>query len=102
MFEKIALPKNSNQLPGVFITGESVMNTNNSTNIQKNSKSSPDAYLDQEKLFEEKTGDEKSHDTVPLMLTWWIFFFILFQPHPSILIQIAIKKVHGPVAGSHI
>jgi hypothetical protein len=38
MFEKMALPKNSNQ-PGVFITGVSMTNTDNSTNIRKNSKS---------------------------------------------------------------
>jgi hypothetical protein len=39
MFEKIASPKDSNRLAGVFITGESNMKTNNSTNIRKNSNS---------------------------------------------------------------
>jgi hypothetical protein len=39
MFGKIALlPKDSNQLPGGFITGESITDTNNSTNIRKNLK----------------------------------------------------------------
>ncbi len=32
--KKIASLKDSNQLPGVFITGESITNTNNSNNIQ--------------------------------------------------------------------
>jgi hypothetical protein len=39
MFEKIALLKNSNRFPGVFITGESITKTNNSMNIRKKSKS---------------------------------------------------------------
>ncbi len=39
MFAKTAEPKDSNRLPSVFIAGESITNTNNTTNIQKNSKS---------------------------------------------------------------
>jgi hypothetical protein len=52
MFEKIALPKASNRFPVVFITGESITNTKNSTNI------SGRASLHQEKLVDEKNGDE--------------------------------------------
>jgi DNA-binding CsgD family transcriptional regulator len=44
MFEKIDLPKSlnlrdSNRIPDVFITGQSITNTNNSTNMRRNSKS---------------------------------------------------------------
>jgi hypothetical protein len=39
MFAKVPNLNDSIQLPGVFIAGESIMNTNNSTNIQKNLKS---------------------------------------------------------------
>ncbi len=39
MFEKITLPKESNRLPSVFITGEAITSLNNSTNIGKTSKS---------------------------------------------------------------
>jgi hypothetical protein len=35
----IILPKDSNQLPAVFNTKESITKTNNSTNIRKNFKS---------------------------------------------------------------
>jgi hypothetical protein len=37
MFDKIASPKASKRLPGEFISGELITNTNNSMNIQKNS-----------------------------------------------------------------
>jgi hypothetical protein len=68
MFEKVASPKDSNRLPGIFITGESITNTNNfvlSDNSKKFEIVSRRAYWDQEKLLEEKTGDEKFRDTVP-------------------------------------
>ncbi len=39
MFEKVASPKDSNRLPGIFITGESITNTNNLMIIKKNLKS---------------------------------------------------------------
>jgi hypothetical protein len=56
-----------NQLPGVFITRESITNTNNSTNIRKYSKS----FLGlptgtRRSCLMEYTGEEKSRDTVPL------------------------------------
>ncbi len=58
MFEKIALPKGSNRLPGVFITGESITNMNNSMIIQKKFEIvSGLAYWDQGKLFDDKTRD---------------------------------------------
>jgi hypothetical protein len=48
MFEKISLPKGST--PGVFITGESITNTKNST-FSKNSKS----------VLEAPTGTRRSY-----------------------------------------
>jgi hypothetical protein len=66
MFEKTASPKDSNRLPGVFISGESITNTNNSTNIRKNSKSFLDVpFGTRISSLNKKTGDEKSRDTVP-------------------------------------
>ncbi len=72
------LPKDSNQLPGGFITGESITNTNNSTNIRKNSK----LFLcmpigTRSSCMIKKTGDEKSRDTVPLVLSF--SFFMCFS-----------------------
>jgi hypothetical protein len=44
------------------------MNTNNSMNIQKNSKSFLGLpHWDKEMLFDEKTGANKSRNTVPLI-----------------------------------
>jgi hypothetical protein len=68
MFEK-KLPyfRDSNRLPGVYITGESIMNTNNSMNIRKNSKSFLGMPIGTRRsCLKEKTEDEKSRDTVPL------------------------------------
>jgi hypothetical protein len=54
MFEETALPKISNRLLGVFITGESITNTNNSQMIQKFEIISGRPCWDQENLFDEK------------------------------------------------
>jgi hypothetical protein len=67
MFAKTAEPKGSNRLPGVFIAGESITNTNNSTNIRKNSKSVLGMPIGtRRRCLMKKTGHEKSRDTVPL------------------------------------
>jgi hypothetical protein len=67
MFAKIAESKDSNRLPDVFITGESITNTNNSTNIQKNSKSVLGMPIGtRRRCLMKKTRPEKSRDTVPL------------------------------------
>jgi hypothetical protein len=60
MFEKIALPKDSNRLPGIFITAESIRNTNNSTNIKKIEFGPGRDCLDQEKLFKEEKLETKN------------------------------------------
>jgi hypothetical protein len=63
MLEKVDLPNDCNQIPGVFITGVSNTDTNNSMNIEKKFEIIfRCAYLDQEKLC----VDEKSCDTVPV------------------------------------
>jgi hypothetical protein len=70
MFEKIASPKDYNRLPRVYITGESITNTNNFMNIRKNYKSFWTCLLGPGEVFlKKKTGDEKSRDTVPLKVT---------------------------------
>jgi hypothetical protein len=52
MFEKIASLKECTWRPGVFITGESITNTNNSTNIRKKIEIVPGrTYWDRKKLF---------------------------------------------------
>ncbi len=57
----------SNRLPGVFITGESITNTNNSTNIIKNLKLFLGLPIGTRiSCLMKKTGHEKSRDTVPL------------------------------------
>jgi hypothetical protein len=67
MYDKIALPKNCDRLPGVFITRESIMNTNNSMIIWKKIQNPFWMSLGQAKLFEEKkTRDEQFCDTIPL------------------------------------
>ncbi len=66
MFEKIASPKDSNRLPVVFNTWESVTRTNNSMNVRKNLKLF--LYMPigtRRSCLKEKTEDEKSRDTVP-------------------------------------
>jgi hypothetical protein len=64
MFEKLPYPRYSNQLPGVFITGESIMNTKNSTNIIKSSKSFLDVPIwTMRSCLIKKTGDEKACDS---------------------------------------
>ncbi len=66
MFRQIALlPKDSNLLLGGFITRELITNTNNSTNIQKNSK----LFLcmpTQEKLYDKKIPETKNLVTLSL------------------------------------
>jgi hypothetical protein len=55
--------------PGAFITGESLTNTNNSTNIRKNSKSFLEMPIASRKnCLKKKTREEKSRDTVTLFL----------------------------------
>jgi hypothetical protein len=67
--KKTASPKESNRLPGELLTGESITNTNNSMNIQKNYKSFMDVPIGiSRNCFKKKTGDEKPRDTVPLMI----------------------------------
>jgi hypothetical protein len=66
--QKLPNLKDSNRLPGVFITGESITNTNNSTNLRKNSKSVLGMPIGtRRRCLMKKTGHEKSRDTVPLM-----------------------------------
>jgi hypothetical protein len=60
--------RDSNRLTGVFITAESITNTNNPTNNRKNLKlflGMP--FGTRRSCLMKKNGDEKSHDTVPLM-----------------------------------
>jgi hypothetical protein len=68
VYEKIASPKDSNRLSSEFITGESIMNTNNFTNIRKKSKLFLDVPIGTRGTsLKKKTGFEKSRDTVPLI-----------------------------------
>jgi hypothetical protein len=78
MFEKMPHPRHSNRLSDVFIPGESITNTSNSTNIGKNSNCFWACLLGQEKFFDKKTGDEKSRATVPLSLVLSFSLFISF------------------------
>jgi hypothetical protein len=72
--QKLPNLKDSNWLPGVFIAGESITNTNNSTNIRKNSKSFLDMPIGtRKKCLMKKTGHEKSGDTVPLNSLRYLF-----------------------------
>jgi hypothetical protein len=67
MLQKLPNLKDSYRLPGVFIAGESITNTNNSTNIRKNSKSFLGMPIGTSRsCLMKKTGHEKSRDTVPL------------------------------------
>jgi hypothetical protein len=66
--QKLPKLKDSNHLPGVFIAGESITNTNNSTNIRKNSKWVLGMPIGtRRRCLMKKTGQEKSRDTVPLI-----------------------------------
>jgi hypothetical protein len=66
MSEKIVLPKDSNRLPGVFITGESITNMNNSLNIQKKSKPFLDVPIWTGRSgLKKEARNEKPRDTVP-------------------------------------
>jgi hypothetical protein len=68
--QKLPNLKDSNRLSGVFIAGEAITNTNNSTNIQKNSKSVLGMPIGtMRRCLMKKTGHKKSRDTVPLTLT---------------------------------
>jgi hypothetical protein len=60
--QKLLNLRDSNRLTGVFITGESITNTDNF----KFKIVSGHAYWEQETLFDEKNRDKKSRDTVPL------------------------------------
>ncbi len=65
--QKLPNLKDSNRLPGVFIAGELITNTNNSTNIRKNSKSFLGIPIGTRRsCLVKKTKHEKSRDTVPL------------------------------------
>ncbi len=66
MFEKIVLPNDSDQLPGVFITVSQLQIRITPWVLKKIEIVFGCAFFDQEKLFDKKkTGDEKSSDTVP-------------------------------------
>jgi hypothetical protein len=65
MFEKLPCQGDSNRLPCVFITGSQLRIVITPRYPKKFETVSGRTYLDQEKLFE-KTGDEKSRDTVSL------------------------------------
>jgi hypothetical protein len=76
--KKLPYFRDSNRLPGVFITRGSITNMNNSPNIRKNSKSLLGMPIGTRRnCLMKKTGDEKYCDTVPLtMLTYastWYF-----------------------------
>ncbi len=65
--QKLQNLKDSNRLPGVFIAGESITNTNKSTNIRKNSKSFLGMPIGTRRsCLLKKTVHEKSRETVPL------------------------------------
>ncbi len=65
--QKLPNLKDSNRLPGEFIAGESITNTNNSMNTQNNSKSFLGMPIGTRRsCLMKKTGHEKSHDTVLL------------------------------------
>ena len=65
--KKLPHLRDSNRLPGVFITGESITNSNISTNIRTNSKSFLGMSTGiRRSCLMKKTGDKKSRDTVPL------------------------------------
>ncbi len=69
--QKLPYLRDSNRLPGVFITGESITNTNNSTNILKKSKSFLGLPIGTRRsCLMKKTGHEKSRDTVPLKVDY--------------------------------
>jgi hypothetical protein len=65
MFEETALPKTSNRILGVFITGESITNMNNSRIFEKFEIISGRPYWDQENLFDEK-NEMKKPETLSL------------------------------------
>ncbi len=65
-----------NQLPGVFIAGESITNQYNSTKIRKNSKLFRGMPIGTRRSWlMKKTGDEKSRDTVPFCFVHQHFRF---------------------------
>jgi hypothetical protein len=97
MFGKIALlPKDSNLLPGRFITGESITNTNNSTNILKNSKLFLCMPIETSRsCMIKNTGEEKSHDTVPLRVVLSFSLFICFLHLIWLICFLFYLKVYG-------
>jgi hypothetical protein len=75
--QKLPNLRDSNRLPGVFITGESTTNTNNSTNILKKLKSFLDLPIGTRRsCLMKKNRHEKSRDTVPLSITLGKFLAI--------------------------
>jgi hypothetical protein len=85
--QKLPKRRDSNRLPGVFITGESITNTNNSTNILKKSKLFLGLPIGTRRsCLIKKTGHEKSRDTVPLR-------FLRFLRHSSRNIKKLIVKL---------
>jgi hypothetical protein len=65
--QKLPNRKDSYRLPGVLIAAESITNTNNFTNIRKNSKIFPGMSIGTRRsCLMKKTGHEKSCDTVLL------------------------------------
>jgi hypothetical protein len=65
--KKLPYFRDANGLPGVFITGESITNTNSSTNIPKNLESFLGMPIGTRRsCLMKKTEVEKYRDTVPL------------------------------------
>jgi hypothetical protein len=78
--QKLPNIKDSNRLPGVFIAGESITNTNNSTNIRKNLKSVLDMPNGtSRRCLMKKTGHEKSRDTEVSASFSFSFHFVSFR-----------------------
>jgi hypothetical protein len=69
--KKLSNPRDSYRLPGGEYTGESITNTNNSTNICLDSKSFLGMPIGTRRsCLMKKTGGQKSRDTVPLSMEW--------------------------------
>jgi hypothetical protein len=67
----------------VFITEESITNTNNFTNNRKNSISFLGMPIGTRRsCLKKKTGDEKSRDTVPLHFSTFTLFVSVAQVFP--------------------
>ncbi len=101
--QKLPNIKDSNRLPGVFIAGESIMNTNNFTNIRKNLKSVLDMPNGtSRRCLMKKTEHKKFRDTVPLtdcprislypFSLWSVRFFFVFSHNFISYIFFALKQ----------